>query len=53
MTLLATADTNVVELITNLQDTFGQVLPVALTVLGVLMAIGLGRVAWRKIAGTR
>jgi len=51
--LFATADTNVVSLVGNLQDTFSAVLPIALTVLGVLMAIGLGRGAWRKITGSR
>lgn len=44
------ANTEVTGLVDDLKATFDAVLPIALTVLGTFMAIGIGKRAWARVS---
>lgn len=48
-----TADTNVTALIDNAKATFDTILPIALTILGIMLAISVGIMVWNRVARKR
>lgn len=51
--LLASADTNVVNLAQNVNDTVQAVLPTALVIVGLLLSITVGLRVFRRISSGR